>query len=307
VCVAVRRSRLFRPAVVYRMQGLMASASACVGASDFLDSVDFSMMDGESLHTPYPSLHNTFFLAGDPYPELDVTRSFDPNSVVDGAFKKISSDDALGMVPSDDALAAWTESEAAVNLGCNSKWLENLRPDAVSMNPIHDSLAFWMEHDAAVSQKRNNTSLESRTVPYSRRFQATDLPQGIPLNVCFRFQPTAYWLSGADAHVIANVLLDFLTAKVTTTITKVSHAKFSIKVNVCTDGSNCVAKLRMYSNDDSRAFALELQRRSGSDLVFNRFYQEIGCYLAARQKSVQVELLNVLEGGFLMDRRRCGN
>jgi len=66
----------------------------------------------------------------------------------------------------------------------------------------------------------------------------------------------------------------------------------SIKVQIGTDGGDCVAKLRMYSNDGNGALYLELQRRSGCGLVFNKFYQEVGYYLATRQKIGKFELLN---------------
>jgi len=274
--------------------------SGCGVESNLFDSVDFSMMDSEGLCMPLTASSlmdsrqfscDTFSLAGDPYLEFDnVTRSFDPDSVADVVFKTIP------MGPSDDALASWTGHEAAVDLGCNNKCLENLSHDAVAMSSIDDALAACMEHNATVNLDSNNMSLKSHAVPSSTRFQATDVPPGIPSNVGFQLQPMTYWLRGADAHVIANMMLDFLTAKATTTITKVNPAKFSIKVNICIDGSECVAKLRMYSNDASRAFALELQRRSGCCLVCSRFHKEVGSYLAAHRKSVQLELLNALEG-----------
>jgi len=213
----------------------MALASGCGITSD-LAFEDFPMMDCEDLlirgtasntTDMYQNLHDTSFLAGDPYPEPDTVRSFDPNS-------------ASGILPSYDQLAAWTGY---------------------------------------------------------RRFKATDVPPGVPMNVCFRLVIMTYWLRGIDAHIIANTLLDFLSAKMDTAITKVSHAKFSIKVQIGTDGSDCVAKLRMYSNDANGALALELQRRSGCGLVFNWFYQEVGCYLTAHQKSMQLELLSALERG----------
>jgi len=281
-------------------------ASGC-GITDNLFE-DFSMIDGEGLHipgtasTPMDSCQfsdDPLWFPGDPYAQRDDTyRSFDSTSVAGFVFETIPSNDALGMAPSDDVLAALTGHEAEVNLpGCNDKWLVNASYDAVAKIRIDDALAAWTEPSMALNLDCNNKSLESHTVPYSRRFQATDVPPGVPSNICFRLQPTTYWLRGADAHVIANMLLDFQTAKVTTTITKVSHAKFSIKVNICIDGSDCVAKLRMYSNSANRALALELQRRSGCTLVFNRFYQEVGDYLAARHKSVQLELLNALKEG----------
>jgi len=250
--------------------------------------------------------HDTFSLAGDPYREPDtVTRSFDLNSAGGGVFKMVPSDHGLGMPPSDDALAAWTGHETAVNQGCNNKWLENSSHHAVAVIPIDYALAAWTEDNVAVNLDCNKKSLESHTNLYSRKFQATDVPPEVPSNGCFRLHPMTYWLREVDAHVIANMLLDFLTSKVTTTITKVSHLKFSIKVSICIDGSDCVAKLRIYSNNAKlsmysknakNAFALELQRCSGCGLVFNRFYQEVGCYLAARHKSVQFELLNFLKG-----------
>jgi len=278
------RARLVRPAVARRMASPMTWVSGCSVASGH-----FAPQDSKSLHItgtastlidPCQFSYDTFFLAGDPYRELDdVTRSFDPNIVADAVFKTIPNDDALRMVLYDDAPAAWTGHEAAVNLGCDNKWLDNFSQDSAAMIPSDDAFTAWTEHNAAVNLDCNEKSLERNTVPYSRRFQATDLPPGVPLNVCFQLRPTTYWLRGAGAHVIANMLLDFLTAKATTTITKASHAKFSIKVSTCIDGSDRVAKLRMYSNDANRALALELQRRSGCGLVFSRFYREVGCLL----------------------------
>jgi hypothetical protein len=291
-------------AVVRRMASPTAAASGCSIASGVFESEDFILMDGECLQMPCAASalmdscqfsHDTFSLAGDPYLQLDdVTRSFVPGSVADVVFKMIPKDDRL--VPTD-ALAAWRGHEAAVNLDCNNNWFENCSHDAVSMVPIDDALVAWAEQNVAVKLDCKNKSLETYTVPYSRRFLATDLPPGVPLNVCFRLQSTTYWLPGVDAHVIVNMLLDFLTATVTATITKVSYAKFSIKVNICMDGGECAAKLRMYSSDANHALAFQLQRRSGCGLVFNRFHQEVGCHLVACQKSVPFELLTALEGG----------
>jgi len=228
---------------------------------------------------------DTFSLAGDPYLELDnVTRSFDPDSVADVVFKTIP------MGPSDDALASWTGHEAAVDLGCNNKWLENLSHDAVAMSS-------------------NNMSLKSHAVPSSTRFQATDVPPGIPSNFGFQLQPMTYWLRGADAYVIANMMLDFLTAKATTTITKVNPAKFSIKVNICIDGSECVAKLRMDSNDASRAFALELQLRSGLLPGVQQVPQGSRKLPGSTPKERAARAVERSGGGVFtsVDKRRCGN
>jgi len=284
-----------------------ALVSGCGAAFDCFNSEDFSMMDGEDMHTTEPATalmdlgqfsHETFSFAGDLYPKLDkVTHSCESNSAADIVFKTIPDDDALGMTPSDDALAAWTGHEATLNLGCNNMWLQKFSHNAIAMVPIDDALAAWTEHKTLVNLDCNNKSLKSHTVQCYRRFQATDVPPGVPLTSFFRLRPATYWLHLADSHVLANMLLDFLTANVTTTIAKVSHAKFSMRVNICIDGSVCMAKLRVYSRDDNGALALELQRRSGCGLVFTRFYEEVGCFLAACQKSVQLELLNTLDVG----------
>jgi len=265
-------------------------------AAGHLDN--FSVMDGEGLHiTGTASLmdscqfsHNTFPLAGDPYPDLDdVTRSFDPSSAIDAEPKMFPCYDALGMVSK-----AWTGQKAELNLGCKNTWLGISNHDRLGI--VDDAWTAWTEHNMEVNLDCNYKLLESHTVQYSRRFQVTDVPPGIPLNNCFRFAPTTYWLRGIHAHDIANIMLDFRGEKVVMTITKVSHTKFSIKANICIDGISCVAKLRVYSNNANSALALELQRRSGCGLVFNRFYQQVGYYLVACQKSVQLELLSALEG-----------
>jgi len=290
-----------------RMPSATALASGCGGVSGFIQSADISMMDGDGLHIQRTAstfmdsrqfLYDTFSVPGDPYPEFDnVTRCCDPSDDADVLFKPIASDDALETVHKCNVFTARTGHEAAVNLGCNNDRLENLSHDAVGMISVEDALASWREHSPLENLDCNNTSLEPCTIPYPRRFQATDVLPGVPVNVCFRIQPTTYRLRGVDAHVVANMLLDYLTVKATLTIAKVSHAKFSIKANICIDGTDCLAKLRIYSNNASYALALELQRRSGCGLVFNWFYQEVGCYLTAHQKSMQLELLSALERG----------
>jgi len=109
--------------------------------------------------------------------------------------------------PSDDALAAWTGHEVALNLGCNNNWLENLSHNAIAMVLIDDALAASTERKTLVNLDCNRKKFQSR------RFQATDVPPRAPSNICFRLRPTTYWLHRADAHVFANMLLDFLTDK----------------------------------------------------------------------------------------------
>lgn len=137
----------------------------------------------------------------------------------------------------------------------------------------------------------SNDWLLPHAVLYSKRFQATNVAPAAPRDIFFRFRPTTCWLRDIAAPDIGNKLLDFLVSTKAPTITKVNQAKFSIKVNVCMDGHECTVKLRMYSDSAHRALALEFQRQSGCDLVFNKFYQLVSRYLEACQKSMQHEPL----------------
>jgi len=151
--------------------------------------------------------------------------------------------------------------------------------------------AAWTGHVASMKTTCSNDWLLPHAVLYSKRFEATKVPPMAPSDVFFRFQPTTCWLRGVAAPDIGNKLLDFLVSTVALTITKVNHAKFTIKANVYMDGCECAVKLRMYSDNAHRALALEFQRRSGCGLVFKKFYQLARSYLEACQESMQLEPL----------------
>jgi len=175
----------------------------------------------------------------------------------------------------------WQTPGAAVN-PC---WLSHDR------SRLKGDSAMCKGHVASMETSCRNDLLLPHAVLYSKRFEATTMPPMAPSEVFFRFQPTTCWLRGVAAPDIGNKLLDFLVSTVALTITKVNHAKFTIKANVYMDGCECAVKLRMYSDNAHRALALEFQRRSGCGLVFKKFYQLARSYLEACQESMQLEPL----------------
>jgi len=142
--------------------------------------------------------------------------------------------------------------------------------------------------------------INGNELPYSKRFEATTMPPMAPSEVFFRFQLTTCWLRGVAAPDIGNKLLNFMVSTMASTITKVNRARFSIKANMHMDGRECAVKLRMYSDNAHRALALEFQRRSGANLVLNKFYQLVREHLEAYDKSVQHEPLVASKGRCLL-------
>jgi len=85
--------------------------------------------------------------------------------------------------------------------------------------------------------------------------------------------------------------LDFLETQVASSVTKVRHAKCSIKANVFVAGLMCTIKVRIY-RDDCGNHAVEFQRRAGDCLVFGHVYSNAAKHLASHLPAV----LNVPEG-----------
>lgn len=138
--------------------------------------------------------------------------------------------------------------------------------------------------------------LASQAISRIRRFEMAEIAPGIPLHALFQLKPSTYWLNGSASHDIGNMLLDLLCTENAATITKVNHVKFSIKANIYVDGSECTLKLRMYSDDARSALALEVQRRSGCAVVFNRFYQQVGEHIATRHRGAMLSPPNIDKG-----------
>jgi len=184
----------------------------------------------------------------------------------------------------------WQTPGAAVN-PC---WLSHDR------SRLKGDSAMCKGHVASMETSCRNDLLLPHAVLYSKRFEATTMPPMAPSEVFFRFQPTTCWLRGVAAPDIGNKLVNFMVSTMASTITKVNRARFSIKANMHMDGRECAVKLRMYSDNAHRALALEFQRRSGANLVLNKFYQLVREHLEAYDKSVQHEPLVASKGRCLL-------
>jgi len=204
--------------------------------------------------------------------------------------------------PSHDQLGLTGDFYREPDNLCRSVWFSDVSKDETVATA-------WTGHVTSMKTGCSSDCLLPHVVLHSKRFEATQVAPKAPSDIFFRFKPTTYWLHGVAAPDIGNTLLDFLASTRAATITKVNQAKFSIKANVVMDGSECTVKLRMYSDDAHRALALEFQRRSGCDLVFNKFYQLVREYLEACQKSVQLEPQGISNGSWslLPDSRRASD
>lgn len=75
-------------------------------------------------------------------------------------------------------------------------------------------------------------------------------------------------------------MLDLFQTETGCFVTKVNSKKFTIKVECCAGGLNCLVKIRIYSQRMGR-HQVEVQRRSGDSLAFHHFYRLTSDHLNA--------------------------
>mmetsp|Transcript_84565 Transcript_84565/g.217876 ORF Transcript_84565/g.217876 Transcript_84565/m.217876 type:complete len:466 (-) Transcript_84565:139-1536(-) len=114
-------------------------------------------------------------------------------------------------------------------------------------------------------------------------FKEGDVPPPKPVDEFFKLETTTLTVRSDRPFEIGNCLEDFLATKVTSSVSKVSTTKFSIKADVF--GSSvygcsgmCTLKVRVYGTD-ADVYAVEFQRRSGDCLTFNNSYQQAVVHL----------------------------
>jgi len=139
-------------------------------------------------------------------------------------------------------------------------WRKELFGDeSCFLDPLHQSRDFPYEGSA-----KEVLSLE--------RFEAGDKPPNVPNDEFFQLESTTIFLQGVSPVETGNKLLDlFNNGELEASIRKVNHIKFSIKVEVYSEGAMCLLKVRGYQQESK--YALEFQRRSGDGIVFNRVYR----------------------------------
>jgi len=103
-------------------------------------------------------------------------------------------------------------------------------------------------------------------------FLEGDEAPALPEDDLFQLEMTTITTYGMSAAQVANSVIHFLDKSVASCITKVNHKKFTIKAEVVFDHFFCEVKARVYRLALGQ-HCVEIQRRDGDVLAFNRLYQ----------------------------------
>jgi hypothetical protein len=124
----------------------------------------------------------------------------------------------------------------------------------------------------------------------TRRFTGGDIPLEAPKDSFFQFEITTFFVITDMPHDIGNMILDFLSDKVASSLVKpVNHRKFAFKADVFEQYIMATIKVRVYWKENKH-FAIEFQRRRGDTLVFNSTFRKAVQYATAA--GLQVSLRN---------------
>lgn len=123
------------------------------------------------------------------------------------------------------------------------------------------------------------------------RFQEADQAFLVPEDAFFQLERTTIVVNGASAAQIGNCLLDFLGVEVDGKITKVNRTKCTIKAEVRVDGLTCMTKLRIYRQGLGQQHVVEMQRRSGDSLAFQRLFRWASDHISSCTNSQFVDQL----------------
>eukprot|EP00747_Dinoflagellata_sp_TGD_P161821 gnl/TRDRNA2_/TRDRNA2_178762_c0_seq1.p1 gnl/TRDRNA2_/TRDRNA2_178762_c0~~gnl/TRDRNA2_/TRDRNA2_178762_c0_seq1.p1 ORF type:complete len:426 (+),score=82.21 gnl/TRDRNA2_/TRDRNA2_178762_c0_seq1:172-1278(+) len=116
------------------------------------------------------------------------------------------------------------------------------------------------------------------------RFHASDEPPVAPDDEFFELQTSTCFLVSTCPAEIGNHLLEFLETQTISNVTKITRGKFAIKAEVFVDySSRCFLKARVYRQHGR--YAVEFQRRSGSQATFNEVYKRAQEFLHRRYES----------------------
>lgn len=110
----------------------------------------------------------------------------------------------------------------------------------------------------------------------TKRFTEENRPPHVPAASFFQLTLTTLRVLTSMPHEIGNILLDFLTNQVASTLSKVNHNKFSIKGDVFENFSMCTMKVKVFQEQEH--FAIEFQRRKGDALTFHNVFSKASNY-----------------------------
>lgn len=214
-------------------------------------------------------------LAGDPYPEGDVTRSL-----------------ALLQPGWGGALGTWASD------GCGRE--EYITGFGASSYADAGLPRLGGPHPKDEGRRRGGPAAHSATAsglggdPPS--FRPEHQPPALPADPLFRLEATTVWVrTTTPAHRVANAVLDAMRERAVIVSTKVRHGKFAVKAELLVDGLACCVKVRIYDTGHGdlelsathrsatpppRRLAVEAQRRGGDAVAFAGVFSAVSRRLA---------------------------
>jgi len=140
----------------------------------------------------------------------------------------------------------------------------------------HRFEGFWQPLDEhrddlhlAKSSKQQSPGLQKRPGTEVEFDDSHEAP-GIPSDPFFCLEQTHFNLPNSSPAQAAKQALKFIDNELPSSITKVSHKKFSLKADVSLDGYTCDLKVRVYKQ--VLGCTVEFQRRGGSCVAFRDVY-----------------------------------
>jgi hypothetical protein len=109
----------------------------------------------------------------------------------------------------------------------------------------------------------------------------------LPSTPCFRLEPTTLHVQGAAAGNLWSCLRHFFDVRMAASVTKANHEKHSIKANVVSNLTMYTVKVRIYAGN--RGALVEMQRRLGDSVGFNRIFACLSQHVAEQLPSALVD------------------
>lgn len=123
----------------------------------------------------------------------------------------------------------------------------------------------------------------------SLMFEEQDEALPVPRDSFFKLEMTSFTAQARSASLLGNRMICFLNSEADGVIRKVDRSKFSIRAEVCLDGLSCETKVRIY-RQSCGIYIVEMQRRSGDGIAFNRLYRWASHYVSGgtgQQKALE--------------------
>jgi len=127
--------------------------------------------------------------------------------------------------------------------------------------------------------KLEKAEISSKIFQKFEEFEPTDAAPALSNEAKAYLGATTLQLRECSPVAAGNNLISFLRKMVHAQINNVSRKKFSIRAQTVLDGFSCQVKAHIYEQDGGSI--VELQRRSGDAVAFNRLFLKLSEYLQA--------------------------